>query len=167
MPDSWIPESWLASAIKKDIKSIGTYSNPDVEFNLQIPIPWLKQKIEVEWAKLKIQLDKNNPQLITCIINAGKYAHIDKTVIAYDYKIEKQKVVEVFVYDLSSNDQKDCINIHLPSKYHHTKKGEIEGFYLENYKPARIPSSFWFRVVQFIFPLPIIWYFRRIIYLWL
>jgi len=168
MPDSWVREDKIKHAIRDELESIGVYGKPEVEFDLQIPRSgkhWFRDKTIEEWEKLKTHLDECKPLPITCITKAGSYSHIYKTVIAYDYNLVKQDVVEILVYELDNQTMDGRVRFNLkPSMGRRPLHGEIEGFYLENYEPIPVPVSLWLRIVHFILPWTLIWYIKRLIF---
>lgn len=167
MPDSWIQEDTIKHAIKEEIGAIELYSKADVEFELQIPQSgkhWFRDKTIEEWEKLRIHLDECKPLPITCITKAGSYSHIYKTVIAYDYNLIEQDVLEILVFDPDSQTMDGRVRLNLKSDKGRQQHYEIEGFYLENYKPVPVPTKSWLRIVHFILPWTLFWYIKRLIF---
>ncbi len=164
MPDSWIGEFDIAGKIKEEIQSIGYYSNIKIDFDLQIPKSgknWLRHRMILEWEKLRKALDKGRPEIITYIICKGKYAHIDRTVIAYAYKIDKQKNMEISIYDLAESDRASHITINLDQNRRMATE-DISSLYIEDYEPYHIENSLAPGRIFSIVSFPIWWYLRRI-----
>lgn len=168
MPDSWVQEAIIKNSIKKEIKSIGVYSKSEVEFDLRIPQSgkhWFQYKSIEEWKKLKSYLDKCKPQPITYVTKTNGYSHFHKTVIAYDYNQIKQNVIEILTYDLTGHIALDRIRLQLQSSRTECPgQRQVEGFYLENYKPAPVPKPLWLRIFHFMIPSILIWYVKRVIF---
>lgn len=146
-------EEGISDAVRKEITSIGTYLGLEISFSLQVAksgTAWLKQTTIREWSVLKKNLDKKEPRLLSYFVRTPNRPLTLKTVIAYDYQRVNRQFGRIYIYDTDAPGRYEIIRIGLnPGEEGLPTGRQIVGFYLEEHHATRVPTSFWYRIIDF------------------
>jgi hypothetical protein len=171
IPAKWLPESWLIDPVREEIGKLPIFKETTIDLTLRLPsggIPWLRDKCQQEWQRLKEHLDSGRPWPIR-LIGSGLNPFENESVIAYGYEESNRRNGTIYIYDMKSPGREHTIRF----KYCGTTQITVEscsnphfdnirGFYCETYSPQIPPAGGGFRFLRLIVSVKTVWYLIRL-----
>lgn len=169
-PEKWMTEAAILNPVKRELERWGMLENAEIQLDLKNPgggQQWLKLLTLKSWTNLKATIDSGKP-LPLGLIRQTLDPFVNSIVVAYGYEESGDDSGLIHIYEAGHPREENTIRlrfenegIRISESRQPVPPAPLAGFFCPEYLAAQPPLNTITRILHFVLPWRIVWFFIR------